>query len=570
MTLPVGWTTCILEDLLHPEPGAIVDGPFGSALKSSDYTSKGCRVIRLNNVNVASFNDADKAYVDARRFPALRRHEARAGDILTAALGDPLGRSCLVPEDLGPAIVKADCFRSRLHPRVSADLIMFWLNSSPLARYFSEHGKGVGRIRINLAVLRNAPLPLPPEDVQAALVERIRTVIARSEKARSEAQLALRAANALKVSGLKAGVTGQLTARWRENSPNVETVDALLARVPAPAQASGGRMATDTRMAGQAAIAVNNPESPLPQGWRWTPLLRLARQETGHTPSRRHPEYWDGDVAWLGIRDARKHHGGVIDRTAQTITAAGLDASSARILPARTVCLSRTASVGYVTLLGRPMATSQDFVTWTCSPALMPEYLMYALMAEGKGIRRFGRGSTHTTIYFPELRALHIALPPFEEQQAITARIKRLLYRADMLASEASHAMDVADDLVVRTINQAMSGVLGGAGVVSRVSAQSLLDDIAEARRVHEVERKRSKPKRSQKTPLPATSPTPDPSMTADQITAAVRNAGGIMRADALWKLSGLPIEIFYRRIRDELAAGRLAESSDKESLLAH
>lgn len=570
MTLPDGWATCTLEDLLDPAPGAIVDGPFGSALKSSDYTPEGCRVIRLNNINVARFNDADRAYMDLRRLSELQRHEARAGDILTAALGDPLGRSCLVPEGLGPAIVKADCFRARLHPRVNAELIMLWLNSPPLARYFSGHGKGVGRIRINLAVLRGAPLPLPPEELQTALVERVRTVMARSENAKAEAQLALRAANALKVSGLRGGVTGHLTAKWRETSADLETVDDLLRRVPPPLQASGGRGATDTRIAGQAAIAVNDPGTALPRAWRWTPLLRLARQETGHTPSRRHPEYWDGDVPWLGIRDARKHHGGVIDRTAQTITAAGLEASSARVLPARTVCLSRTASVGYVTLLGRPMATSQDFVTWTCSAALLPEYLMYALMAEGKSIRRFGRGSTHTTIYFPELRALHIALPPLEEQQAITTRIKRLLYRADMLASEASRAMGLADDLVVRTITQAMSGALGGASSASGATAQTLLADVAQARRSHDLDRKRSKHRRPLKPAPPSHTPTPDLSMTADQITAAVRKAGGAMRADALWKLSGLPIDLFYRRIRDELAAGRLIESSDKESLLAH
>jgi type I restriction enzyme S subunit len=570
MTLPTDWAMCTLEDLLHPAPGAMVDGPFGSALKSSDYTSQGCRVIRLNNINVAKFNDTDKAYVDARRLPELRRHEAQAGDILTAALGDPLGRSCLVPDNLGSSIVKADCFRSRLHSRVDAELIMFWLNSPPLARYFSEHGKGVGRIRINLAVLRTAPLPLPPEDVQAALVERIRTVISRSEKAKSEAQLALRAANALKMSGLKSGVTGQLTARWRETATDVETVGALLERIPAPTQAPGGRKPTDTRMAGQTAIAVNDPETPLPQGWLWTPLLRLARQETGHTPSRRHPEYWDGDIPWLGIRDARKHHGGVIDRTAQTITAAGLEGSSARMLPAQTVCLSRTASVGYVAMLGRPMATSQDFVTWTCSPALMPEYLLYALMAEGKGIRRFGRGSTHTTIYFPELRALYIALPPLKEQQAIAARIKRLLYRADTLASEASRAMELADDLVTRTVTQAMSGTLGAASSTSGTSARSLMDDIAAERLALAFERKHSKSKRPSKSASPTTPPNPDPFMTPDQIIAAVREAGGSMRADALWKLSGLPIDIFYRRIRDELTAGRLSESSDKESLLAH
>src|SRR5690606_41227712 len=55
--------------------------------------------------------------------------------------------------------------------------------------------------------------------------------------------------------------------------------------------------------------------------------------------------------------------------------------------------------------LGKPMATSQDFATWTCTEALEPKYLMYAIMAEGDEIRRFGKGTTHTTIYFPEIRA---------------------------------------------------------------------------------------------------------------------------------------------------------------------
>jgi type I restriction enzyme S subunit len=35
---------------------------------------------------------------------------------------------------------------------------------------------------------------------------------------------------------------------------------------------------------------------------------------------------------------------------------------------------------------------------------------MFALMAEGENIRNFGEGSTHTTIYFPEIRVFHICL----------------------------------------------------------------------------------------------------------------------------------------------------------------
>jgi len=184
---------------------------------------------------------------------------------------------------------------------------------------------------------------------------------------------------------------------------------------------------------GRAGLAVNKPNEPVPPGWVWVPVNSVARQETGHTPSRSHPEWWGGDIPWIGIKDARLHHGGVIFDTLQTTNPLGLANSSARLLPKGTVCLSRTASVGYVTIMGRDMATSQDFVTWTCSEALVPEFLVKALLAEGEGLRKFGKGTTHTTIYFPEIRALHICLPPLAEQTRIVAKL-------DALNAKSAHA----------------------------------------------------------------------------------------------------------------------------------
>jgi type I restriction enzyme, S subunit len=175
---------------------------------------------------------------------------------------------------------------------------------------------------------------------------------------------------------------------------------------------------------GRCALSVNDPGSPAPRGWAWIKLTDLARLESGHTPSRNHPEYWDGDIAWIGIKDAREHHAGVIHDTLQHVTQAGIDNSAARLLPAKTVCLSRTASVGYVVVIGRPMATSQDFVNWVCTPALDPDYLKWLLLAEGAdGLRKFGKGSTHTTIYFPEVQAFHACVAPLNEQRRIVAKL---------------------------------------------------------------------------------------------------------------------------------------------------
>ncbi len=182
---------------------------------------------------------------------------------------------------------------------------------------------------------------------------------------------------------------------------------------------TGGRPATTGVIRGSYALSVGLPDTPAPQGWRWTALSDVARLETGHTPSRRHPEYWDGDVPWIGIKDATENHGRVIEDTYQHTNELGIANSSARILPIHTVCLSRTASVGYVVVMGRPMATSQDFVNWVCSDAIDHRFLTYVLLAEREAFLRFASGTTHQTIYFPEVKAFHVTLPPIREQRAI-------------------------------------------------------------------------------------------------------------------------------------------------------
>lgn len=196
---------------------------------------------------------------------------------------------------------------------------------------------------------------------------------------------------------------------------------------------TGGRAATTGVIPGDVALSVGNPKTPLPAGWEWRPLADFARLESGHTPSRKHPEYWGGTVPWIGIRDATGNHGQTIFETAQYTNELGIQNSSARILPSNTVCLSRTASVGYVVVMGSPMATSQDFVNWVCGPQLDHRYLKYVLLAEHNAFLRFASGTTHQTIYFPEVKAFHIAMPPLPVQQRIADVLSLLDDRINLL-----------------------------------------------------------------------------------------------------------------------------------------
>lgn len=192
------------------------------------------------------------------------------------------------------------------------------------------------------------------------------------------------------------------------------------------ARKTGGREATTGVIQGQCVLGVGHPGTPAPEGWRWTALSDVARLESGHTPSRRKPEYWGGQIPWIGIKDATGNHGQTINDTMQHTNDLGIANSAARVLPINTVCLSRTASVGYVVIMGRPMATSQDFANWVCSKNLDYRFLKFALLAERTSFSRFSYGSTHQTIYYPELKAFHICLPPIAEQERIADILQAL------------------------------------------------------------------------------------------------------------------------------------------------
>jgi type I restriction enzyme S subunit len=115
-----------------------------------------------------------------------------------------------------------------------------------------------------------------------------------------------------------------------------------------------------------------------------------------------------------------------IEETRESISPIGLENSAAEIHPAGTVVLCRTASAGYSGIMRHDMATSQDFATWTCGPLLSPRFLLLCLRAMRDDLLgRLATGSTHKTIYMPDIQSIRIPLPPREGQDRIVAALWR-------------------------------------------------------------------------------------------------------------------------------------------------
>ncbi|TFD13796.1 restriction endonuclease subunit S [Cryobacterium sp. TMT1-21] len=195
---------------------SIVDGPFGSSLTSAHYSDSGARVIRLGNIGVFEFRSVDEAFIPLEYASQLGNHAVVAGDVLVAGLGDekmPLGRATMVPVGLGPAIVKADCYRVRPTSVLRPEFLAWMLSSPQLREQFRVLSRGSTRSRLNTAVVREARLALPPLDEQELVLKKFREArqefVALSVKARQMAEVLMERRQAL----IRAAVTGKIDVK---------------------------------------------------------------------------------------------------------------------------------------------------------------------------------------------------------------------------------------------------------------------------------------------------------------------------------------------------------------------
>jgi type I restriction enzyme S subunit len=111
-------------------------------------------------------------------------------------------------------------------------------------------------------------------------------------------------------------------------------------------------------------------------------------------------------------------------------------------------------------LLDVTMATSQDFVNWVCGPEIRPLYLLYVFRAMRQEFRRLTMGSTHQTIYMPDVRDFRTPLPLLEEQDVIVAAVRAELARHDGLVARLRTQLAKLREYRQTLISAAVTGQL--------------------------------------------------------------------------------------------------------------
>lgn len=193
------------------------DGPFGSGLKTEHYTDDGVRVVRLQNIKVGEFDAADGAYIDPVYYAAqLIGHDVKEDDILIAGLGDErniVGRACVAPPGIEPAMVKADCFRFRLDTRRALPAFIALQLSAGAPYDAGMLSTGSTRSRIPLSTMAARKTIVPPIKEQKQIVAMVDVTTARLCDLLGQAETAVALLRERRAALISAAVTGKIDVR---------------------------------------------------------------------------------------------------------------------------------------------------------------------------------------------------------------------------------------------------------------------------------------------------------------------------------------------------------------------
>ena len=213
--VPAHWVVVQLGKLAKDR----CDGPFDSGLKSEHYVDDGVRVVRLQNIGWAEFKGDNAAFISHEHWQDVlgRGHSVVPGDLLVAGLGDennPLGRACVAPQNIGDAIVKADCYRFRLdqHKALSSFVALSLSATAQAECGFMATGATRDRLNLGLASSRTVALP-PTTEEQQAIASCIQNKVARIDLLAWKNQHSIDLLKERRSAFITAAVTGQIDLR---------------------------------------------------------------------------------------------------------------------------------------------------------------------------------------------------------------------------------------------------------------------------------------------------------------------------------------------------------------------
>lgn len=162
-------------------------------------------------------------------------------------------------------------------------------------------------------------------------------------------------------------------------------------------------------------------------------LNDVAEWGSGGTPKRGVHEYFGEGMPWLSVSDLNDD---VVTTAKESLTASGIEHSSAKVVPEGTVFIAMYASIGKLGIAGQPCCTSQAIAFAKPDTSIIDRwYLFYFLQAQREKFKSISNTGTQPNISQKILKAWPITVPDMTTQCRVVNRLDAVRHQIRLLES---------------------------------------------------------------------------------------------------------------------------------------
>jgi type I restriction enzyme S subunit len=422
------WRLATVSDIAAPSRNALVGGPFGSNLLSSDYVHAGVPVIRGQNL-ATRWVSGPFAFVTDKKAHSLAANLARPGDIVFTQRGT-LGQVSLIPErPFEHYLISQSQMKLTVNRNVADPLFVYYLFlSDEQQSYILRNAIQTGVPHTNLGILRTTPITVPPLADQHAI----------------------------------AFILGSLDDKIESNIRMNETLDAMARAIfkswfvnfDGVSLRMDGRAGDDIPDVFPGSALEQSVLGLIPSGWNVSAIGDVVKIVGGSTPSTDNAIYWDaGDFAFATPKDLSKLSSPVLLHTERSITRAGVASISSGLLPVGTVLLSSRAPIGYVAVTETPVAVNQGFIAMVCEGPVPNHYVRMWTQQNMDAIEARANGTTFLEVSKSNFRSLPILVPPAQICSTFTQVVRPLHERVVTNLKESETLAVLRESLLPKLIS---------------------------------------------------------------------------------------------------------------------
>ena len=157
---------------------------------------------------------------------------------------------------------------------------------------------------------------------------------------------------------------------------------------------------------------------------RKAPIKKVARIETGTTPSTKKPEYYGGEIPFVKPADL-SYTPRIVQESENYVTQLGFE-QGRKIPKGGVMVCSIGATIGKVGIAGKDLITNQQINTAIFDEAtVLPKFGLYFFVSLGDKLADKSSSTTVPIINKTNFSKLEIPIPILSEQKAIVAKLDR-------------------------------------------------------------------------------------------------------------------------------------------------